>query len=319
MSLASQLYTWCRRGNISHALQSFEKANTLVRGSLTRGHSIVPVRFYPYRPRALEPVKTPRAVPIKKLPCFEIFSPKVCKFIAQRNWENKDSGKLAWVTSFTDGKPVGLVELNDFVFGCNPRIDILQRVVVWWRAKRRAGTACVKSKAEVRGGGRKPWRQKGMNKARQGSIRAPHFRGGGVVHGPKPKSYYYRLPKKVRRMGLRVALSIKYAQGDLHIVDTFDDIESDRDLIPILHDKGWNSATLIDAKLSSPLVLAAEPLSRVDVLTAGRLNVYSLLLRPKVILTVGAIRVLEERLCEDNRILSNKFSEHIRNAGRISS
>jgi len=141
-----------------------------------------------------------------------VFSPSVCKFISVRDYENRDSGILAWVTSLTGEDPLGIIELNEFVFGTNPRIDILHRVVVWQRAKKRAGTAKVKNRSERRGGGRKPWRQKGTGRARQGSIRAPQWRKGGRVHGPVPRSYKYSLPKKVRRMGLRTALSVRYAQ-----------------------------------------------------------------------------------------------------------
>ncbi|XP_015750766.1 PREDICTED: 50S ribosomal protein L4-like isoform X2 [Acropora digitifera] len=169
-------------------------------------------RWYKYSIKPLAPVPKPKPLDAETLPCSGVFSPSVCSFIAERDYENHNSGILAWVTSFTGENPVGLIELNKFVFGANPRIDILQRVVVWQRAKRRAGTACVKTRSEKRGGGRKPWQQKGTGRARQGSIRAPHFIGGGHAHGPKPKSFYYSLPKKVRRMGLRTALSVRYAQ-----------------------------------------------------------------------------------------------------------
>lgn len=308
MSLAARVCSFCARTRGSfvqlRAFREVRKYAELPRGGL---NGLSPARFY-YRPRALEPEKTAKPLPVRELPSYEIFSPAICKFIAQRSFENKNSGNMAWVTSFTDEDPLGIVELNDFVFGANPRIDILHRVVVWQRAKKRSGTASVKTKAEVRGGGRKPWRQKGMNKARQGSIRAPHFRGGGVVHGPKPKSYDYNLPKKVRRMGLRVALSVRYAQGDLHIVDSFEDIESDKDLIPILDRRGWTSAVLVDSKRNFLLFDAAQDLDRVDVFSSRGLNVYSILLRHKVILTLGAVQSLEERLCEDNRIITNQFS-----------
>ncbi|XP_031570984.1 uncharacterized protein LOC116305254 [Actinia tenebrosa] len=274
------------------------QAETRVAASLVR---------YVHRPVALAPAPRPSAPTIEELPEYDTFSPSVCQFIAERKHENQNSGVLSWVTSLRDDSPVGIVELNDFVFAENPRIDILHRVVVWQRAKRRAGTACVKGRSEVRGGGRKPWPQKGLGKARQGSIRAPQFRGGGVVHGPKPRDYEYTLPKKVRRMGLRVALSVRYAQGDLHIVESFDDIEQDKDLIPILEHQGWTSAVLVDGLKNATLADAAEDLRKVDVYHSENVNVYSILLRHKIIISLDGVRRLEERLCEDNRILQNQF------------
>ncbi|KAL9952505.1 hypothetical protein ACROYT_G039772 [Oculina patagonica] len=267
----------------------------------------VPCSRWYFRAVPLAPPPKPKPLEIETLPCSGVFSPSVCNFIAVRDYENHNSGILAWVTSFTGEDPLGFVELNEFVFGANPRIDILHRVVVWQRAKKRAGTAKVKDRSERRGGGRKPWRQKGTGRARQGSIRAPQWRKGGRVHGPKPKSYKYSLPKKVRRMGLRTALSVRYAQGDLHIVDSFEDIESDRDLIPLLEKRGWTDAVLVDSTQNEVLAEAAAELDRVDVLFHKRLDVYTMLHRKNIILTLEAVQELEEYLCEDDRILRNQF------------
>lgn len=264
-------------------------------------------RWYKYSAKPLSPAPKLKPPDIETLPCYGIFSPSVCRFIAERDLENHNSGILAWVTSFTSENPVGLIELNEFVFGANPRIDILHRVVVWQRAKRRAGTACVKTRGGKRGGGKKPWQQKGTGRARQGSIRAPHFIGGGHAHGPKPKSIYYSLPKKVRRMGLRTALSVRYAQGDLHIVDSFKDIESERDLIPLLEKKGWNNAVLVDSEPNPKLRRAAIEMGKVDVIYSLALNVYTILHRKNIILSLDAVKALEERLVEDDRILINQF------------
>lgn len=232
-----------------------------------------------------------------------VFSPRVCQFISKRHYENKDSTKLAVVTSFTDNNSVGLVQLNDFVFGTNPRLDILQRVVVWQRAKIRAGTACVKNRSEVRGGGRKPWPQKGLGKARQGSIRAPHWRGGGVVHGPKPKSYAYTLPKKVRRMGLRVALSCRYSQGDLFVVESMDCTLSKTELSNIFERNNWDSVVLVDSQLNPTLQHAIESFKKAEIHDTISINVYSILLHHKIVLSLSAIEQLEERLCRDNRLI----------------
>lgn len=212
--------------------------------------------------------------------------------------------KQAWVRSFETGEKLGIIELSDFVFGARPRLDILHRVVVWQRAKIRAGTAKVKDRGEVRGGGRKPRPQKGSGRARQGSIRAPHFVGGGVVHGPRgPVSYEYTLPKKVRRLGLRVALSVKFSQGDLKIIDSLQiPSHKTRDLEPILKMHEWNSVLLVDGSdvADKNLCLASSNLQYVDVLPSRGLNVYNILLRETLVLTVGAVRMLEERLVQDS-------------------
>ena len=211
--------------------------------------------------------------------------------------------KQAWVRSFETGEKVGIIELSDFVFGARPRLDILHRVVVWQRAKIRAGTAKVKDRSEVRGGGRKPHPQKGGGRARQGSIRAPQYVGGGVVHGPRgPVSYDYTLPKKVRRLGLRTALSVKLFQGDLKVVDSLQiPSHKTRDLEPILKMHEWNSVLLVNGgDVDKNMCLASSNLEYVDVLPSRGLNVYSILLRETLVLTVGAVRMLEERLCQDS-------------------
>ena len=211
--------------------------------------------------------------------------------------------KQAWVRSFETGEKLGIIELSDFLFGARPRLDILHRVVVWPRAKIRAGTAKVKDRGEVRGGGRKPYQQKGTGRARQGSRRAPHFVGGGVVHGPRgPVSYEYTLPKKVRRMGLRTALSVKFSQGDLQIVDSLAlSSHKTRDLEPILKIHEWESALLVDGgDVDRNLCLASSNLEAVDVLPSRGLNVYSILLRETLVLTMGAVLMLEERLGQDS-------------------
>ena len=211
--------------------------------------------------------------------------------------------KQAWVRSFETGEKLGIIELSNFLFGARPRLDILHRVVVWQRAKIRAGTAKVKDRGEVRGGGRKPWQQKGTGRARQGSRRAPHFVGGGVVHGPRgPVSYEYTLPKKVRRMGLRTALSIKFSQGDLQIVDSLAlPSHKTRDFEPILKIHEWESALLVDGgDVDRNLCLASSNLESIDVLPSRGLNVYSILLRETLVLSVGAVYMLEERLGQDN-------------------
>ena len=210
--------------------------------------------------------------------------------------------KQVWLKSLETGEKLTIVELHDFVFGVRPRVDIIHRVVVWQRAKRRAGTAKVKDRSEVRGGGRKPWRQKGLGKARHGSIRSPIWRGGGVVHGPRgPVSYDYTLPKKVRRLGLRSALSVKLAQGDLHVVDSLQlSSYKTKDLLALLEKQNWKSVLFVDGgDVDETMCRASANLPTVDVLPSRGLNVYSILLRNTLVLTLGAVRMLEERLLQD--------------------
>ena len=211
--------------------------------------------------------------------------------------------KQVWLKSLETGEKLTIVELHDFVFGVQPRVDIIHRVVVWQRAKRRAGTAKVKDRSEVRGGGRKPWRQKGLGKARHGSIRSPIWRGGGVVHGPRgPVSYDYTLPKKVRRLGLRSALSVKLSQGDLHVVDSLQlSNHKTKDLLALLEKQNWKSVLFVDGgDVDETMCRASANLQTVDVLPSRGLNVYSILLRHTLVVTLGAVRMLEERLLQDH-------------------
>ena len=210
--------------------------------------------------------------------------------------------KQVWLKSLETGEKLAIVELHDFVFGVRPRIDIIHRVVVWQRAKIRAGTAKVKDRSEGRGGGKKPWRQKGLGKARHGSIRSPIWRGGGVVHGPRgPVSYDYTLPKKIRRLGLRSALSVKLSQGDLHIVDSLQlSSHKTKDFLALLEKRNWKSVLFVDGgDVDESMCRASANLQAVDILPSRGLNVYSILLRNTLVLTLGAVRMLEERLLQD--------------------
>src|SRR5690625_2554616 len=118
-----------------------------------------------------------------------------------------------------DGTQNGEVTLNDAIFGIEPNESVVYDAITMQRASLRQGTHAVKNRSAVRGGGRKPWRQKGTGRARQGSIRAPHWVGGGVVFGPTPRSYSYRLPKKVRRLAIKSALSTKTQENNVIVVD----------------------------------------------------------------------------------------------------
>ena len=131
-----------------------------------------------------------------------------------------------------DGKKKGTVDLKPEIFGIEPNTAVMHQVVTAQLGARRAGTHSTKTRAEVRGGGRKPWRQKGLGRARHGSIRSPQWAGGGVAHGPKPRDYSQRTPKKMKRLALRSALSARAADGKIKVVETFDVWDGDRFLTP---------------------------------------------------------------------------------------
>ncbi|GAB9473524.1 50S ribosomal protein l4 [Globisporangium polare] len=188
--------------------------------------------------------------------------------------------------------------LDGSVFGAPTRVDILQRVVRWQLACRRAGTNKTKTRTEVSGSTRKPWKQKGSGRARVGDIRAPQWRGGYRVHGPKLRDFSYSLPKKVRAMGLRVALSTKLREGKLAIVDSLD-VESSKtkDMKQFLESRGWDHALFIDSEeVATNFLLSTRNIPYVDTLPQHKINVYSILQKDLLVITKDAVKYLEERL-----------------------
>ena len=197
-----------------------------------------------------------------------------------------------------DNKNVGSIDLADRVFGVPVRADILSRMVNWQLAKRRAGTHKTKGISEVRGTTAKPFRQKGTGRARQGSLRAPHYRGGAVVFGPVVRSHAQKLPKKVRRLALRLALSSKQADGKLVVLDAarLKDAKT-KGLAERLDKLGWSSVLIVDgSEIDANLSRAAANLPNVDVLPSRGANVYDILRRDTLVLTKDAVQQLEERL-----------------------
>ena len=193
----------------------------------------------------------------------------------------------------TDG-----VDLSDAVFGVEIRVDILTRMVNWQRAKRRAGTHKVKTIGDIRGTTAKPWRQKGSGRARAGSRRATQFRGGATVFGPVVRDHSHKLPKKVRKKALCMALSAKCADGKLVVLDEakLKDAKT-RNLAGRLAKLGWDSVLIIDGpELDENFVRAAANLPRVDVLPQQGANVFDILRRDTLVLTRDAVKHLEERL-----------------------
>ena len=196
-----------------------------------------------------------------------------------------------------DAKDVGEIELNDSIFGIEPRRDILARVVNWQLAKRRAGTHKVKLVSDISGTTAKPFRQKGTGRARQGSTRAVQFRGGATAHGPVVRSHAHDLPKKVRRLGLKCALSAKQAEGKLIVLDQTDGSGKTKDLIKQFDALGWSSVLVIDGpEVNVSFARAARNIPKVDVLPQHGVNVYDILRRDTLVLTRDAVEHLEARL-----------------------
>ena len=197
-----------------------------------------------------------------------------------------------------NNEEVGDIELADEVFGLPVRQDILARVVNWQLAKRRAGTHKTKGISEIQGTTRKPYKQKGTGRARQGSLRSPQYRGGARIFGPVVRSHAFDLQKKVRRLGLKTALSAKQSEGKLVVIDAarIDDPKT-KALRTRLEKLGWDSVLIIDGPtVDQALARAARNLPRVDVLPQQGANVYDILRRDKLVLTREAVRHLEARL-----------------------
>jgi large subunit ribosomal protein L4 len=197
-----------------------------------------------------------------------------------------------------DNEEVGDIELDDAVFGLPVRRDILARVVNWQLAKRRAGTHKTKGISDIQGTTRKPYKQKGTGRARQGSLRSPQFRGGAVIFGPVVRSHEFSLQKKVRRLGLKTALSAKLGEGKLVIIDAASAAEPKTKALKTRLDAlGWGSVLIIDGPgIDENFARAARNLPRVDVLPQQGANVYDILRRDTLVLTRAAVEHLEARL-----------------------
>jgi large subunit ribosomal protein L4 len=197
-----------------------------------------------------------------------------------------------------DNEKVATLELDEAVFGLEVRADILARAVNWQLARRRAGTHKVKSRNEVQGTSKKPFRQKGTGRARQGSLKGPHQRGGGVAFGPVPRDHAHALPKKVRRLALKTALSAKQAAGELVVLDKAQLSEAKTKVLATHAAKlGWRSALIIDGnELDAGFARAARNIVGLDVLPSRGANVYDILRRDTLVLTSAAVEQLVERL-----------------------
>ena len=197
-----------------------------------------------------------------------------------------------------DGSQNGEIEVKDEVFAIEPNETAIIDVILMQRASWRQGTHSVKSRGEVSGGGRKPWRQKGTGRARQGSIRSPQWVGGGRAFGPTPRSYSFKLPRKVRRLALRSALSRKVSQENLLVVDALSfDAPKTQAFKEVLNNLNVNEKVLIVIdKDNTNAVLSARNLENVTVVDQENVNVYDLENNAKVIMTQSALSSVEEVL-----------------------
>ena len=196
------------------------------------------------------------------------------------------------------GSKVGDIDLKDSVFGIEPNKHVLFEAVIMQRASLRQGTHKVKGRSEVRGGGRKPWRQKGTGRARQGSIRSPQWRGGGTVFGPVPRSYSYKLPKKVRRLAIKSALSSKVLEENILVLEALAfNAPKTKEFAAVLKSLSVDAkALVITDGLDENVALSARNLQGITVVEANSVNVLDLLGHDKVIMTKAAVEKVEEVL-----------------------
>ena len=196
-----------------------------------------------------------------------------------------------------DGGKAGTVTLSDEIFGLEPRADILYRMVRWQLAKRRAGTHAVKNRADIARTGKKLYRQKGTGGARHGSARVPQFRGGGRAFGPQVRSHAHDLPKQVRALALRHALSSKVKSNTLIVIADANAAEAKtKALLGQFGKLGLSNALIIDgAEVNQNFALAARNIPYIDVLPVQGINVYDILRREKLVLTKAAVDALEAR------------------------
>ncbi len=196
------------------------------------------------------------------------------------------------------GKKIGTTELRDDIFSIEPNRAVMHQALVRQLANARQGTSDTKTRAQVSGGGSKPWRQKGTGRARQGSIRAPHWRHGGIAFGPTPRSYRQRMPKKMRRLALRSALSAKAAEGQIRVIDDLKlDAPKTREMEAILGNLSIQSSALILLPETDPVIQkSAANIPDLKTLRAQYLNVRDLLGYDFVVMSLAAVKAIESYL-----------------------
>ena len=194
------------------------------------------------------------------------------------------------------GKVVGEIELNDAVFGIEPNTVVMHEAVKNYLANQRQGTQSTLTRAEVRGGGRKPWRQKGTGRARQGSTRAPQWTHGGIALGPKPRDYSYHMNKKSRQLAIKSALSAKAANGDILVIDNLELNEvKTKNFVKFLSDVGVSGkALVVTPEVRKNVVLSARNIPGVRTTISSIISVYDILRADKVIVDKAAVAKIEE-------------------------
>ncbi|MEW6111492.1 MAG: 50S ribosomal protein L4 [Thermodesulfobacteriota bacterium] len=198
-----------------------------------------------------------------------------------------------------NGQKTGSIELDDSIFNADIREHLVQRTVVWQLAKRRAGTASTKTKGDVRGGGKKPWRQKGTGRARAGSSRSPLWKGGGTIFGPHPRSYAFSLPKKVRKAALRSVLSAKLKENQLTVLDKIElDEPKTRNFLEVCRSLGLDGhkALFVIPEKDENLSRSSRNLYHYMTLPCEGLNVYDLLRYERLVLLQDSLPKIRERL-----------------------
>ncbi|WP_026702397.1 50S ribosomal protein L4 [Salibacterium aidingense] len=196
------------------------------------------------------------------------------------------------------GSKVGDIELSETVFGIEPNKHVLHDAVLMQQASQRQGTHKVKNRSERRGGGRKPWRQKGTGRARHGSIRSPQWVGGGIVFGPTPRQYSYKLPKKVRRLAIKSAYSSKVKEGEVIVVDNLQlKAPKTKDMLKILSSLSVEeTALVVTADYNEQVALSARNIQGVTFAAVNNVNVLELLKHDKLVITQDAVEKVEEVL-----------------------
>ncbi|HIT73753.1 50S ribosomal protein L4 [Tyzzerella sp. An114] len=194
-----------------------------------------------------------------------------------------------------NGEQVGTIDLNDDIFGLEASEHAMHMAVVQYLANQRQGTQSAKTRSEVRGGGRKPWRQKGTGHARQGSIRAPQWTGGGVVFAPKPRDYSFKLNKKVKRLALKSALSTKVAENSIIVLDELklDEVKT-KAMVNVLGNIKAEKALIVMDGVNKNVMLSARNIEGVKTASVSTINVYDLLKYNTLVVTKDAVAKIEE-------------------------
>jgi large subunit ribosomal protein L4 len=194
-------------------------------------------------------------------------------------------------------KEVGAIELAPEIFEVEIRPEILQLVVRSQLAARRSGTHATKTRSTIRGGGRKPWRQKGTGRARAGTMRSPLWRGGATTFGPQPRDYSFKVNKKIRRLAMRMALSSRLGEEKLTVLNTIDLPEiKTKGFVEVVKSLGLEKALIVVSEADKNLVLSARNVPGIKILEAEKLNVYDVLRYPELVMFEGAAKDVQERL-----------------------